>query len=266
MFFLYIVLAFICEYVDSSLGMGYGTMLTPLLLFSGLSPLQVVPVILFSEFITGVFGGMFHHKFGNATFNFRNDKEIVNNKYRFLKYLPLSQDAKVCYILLLLGSFGVIFSVLFSVNLPEEVVKLYIGLMVFLIGVYIVFKKKTSKFNWKRFIFIGVLSGFNKGISGGGYGPLVTGGQVITGRNAKNSIGSTSLAEGGICFIGFVLYLLLNNSIDWTLVAPLVIGGVISIPFSVWTVKKIKENRMKMIIGVVTMMLGLLQIIKWSVG
>lgn len=35
--------AFICEYVDSTLGMGYGTTLTPSLLLVGFSPMQIVP-------------------------------------------------------------------------------------------------------------------------------------------------------------------------------------------------------------------------------
>ncbi len=46
-----ILFAFICEYVDSSLGMGYGTTLTPLLLIMGYNPLQIVPAVLLSELI-----------------------------------------------------------------------------------------------------------------------------------------------------------------------------------------------------------------------
>ena len=41
-------LAFVCEFVDSTLGMGYGTSLTPILLLMGFEPLQVVPAVPFS--------------------------------------------------------------------------------------------------------------------------------------------------------------------------------------------------------------------------
>ena len=44
--------AFIAEYFDSSLGMGYGTTLTPVLLFMGYTPMQIVPAVLLSEMIT----------------------------------------------------------------------------------------------------------------------------------------------------------------------------------------------------------------------
>ena len=43
-----IMFAFICEYMDSTLGMGYGTTLTPILLMMGYNPLQIVPVVLIS--------------------------------------------------------------------------------------------------------------------------------------------------------------------------------------------------------------------------
>jgi len=262
-FYLYALFAFVCEYVDSSLGMGYGTTLTPLLLLLGFSPLQVVPAILFSEFVTGVLSAIFHHKLGNVSFDFSKDNKIVSSRLRFLGYLPRSEDAKVSYILVVLGIVGVVSAVFFSLSVPKIILKLYIGFMIFFIGVYILLKvNRPSRFNWKTFSFIAVLSGFNKGVSGGGYGPLVTGGQVVTGRGAKNSVGSTSLAEGIICLVGFILYLLLNGNIEWKLALPLVIGAVLSTPLSAITVKKIPEKKMKLIIGWFTIMLGSLTIIK----
>jgi uncharacterized protein len=263
MFFLYVLFAFICEFVDSSLGMGYGTTLTPLLLLIGFNPLQVVPAILFSEFVTGILAAIFHHKFGNASFDFGKDEKVTAGRLRFLGYLPRSEDAKVSYVLVVLGILGVVSAVVFSLNVPKMVLKLYIGLMIFFIGVYIIFKiNRPSKFNWRNFSIIAILSGFNKGASGGGYGPLVTGGQVVTGRGAKNAVGSTSLAEGIICLVGFLLYLLLKGNIEWTLALPLLIGAVLSTPLSALTVKKIQERKMKLTIGVVTVMLGILTIVK----
>ena len=263
MFILYALFAFICEYVDSSLGMGYGTTLTPLLLLIGFNPLQVVPAILFSEFVTGILAAVFHHKLGNASFDFGKDDKATISRLRFLGYLPRSEDAKVSYLLIVLGTLGVVSAVIFSLNVPKTILKLYIGLMIFFIGVYIIFKiNKPSTFNWKNFSIIAVLSGFNKGVSGGGYGPLVTGGQVVTGRGAKNAVGSTSLAEGIICFVGFALYLLLKGNIEWNLALPLLIGAVLSTPLSAITVKKIPERKMKLVIGVVTIILGVFTIFK----
>ena len=54
--------ALACEYMDSSLGMGYGTTLTPLLLLSGFEPLQIVPAVLISELMTGLTAGLLHQR------------------------------------------------------------------------------------------------------------------------------------------------------------------------------------------------------------
>ncbi|MBA3064617.1 sulfite exporter TauE/SafE family protein, partial [Candidatus Woesearchaeota archaeon] len=62
------IIAFFAEYIDSTLGMGYGTILTPLLLLFGFNPLQVVPAVLLSELITGLLAGFTHHKAGNVNF------------------------------------------------------------------------------------------------------------------------------------------------------------------------------------------------------
>jgi len=255
---IFVVLAFVCEYIDSSIGMGYGTTLTPLLLLMGFQPLQIVPAVLFSEFITGSLAGLFHHRLGNVSFDFRREKRIRERRLQALGYIPRSFDAKVTYLLIVLGVLGALGAVFFSVNVPKQVVTTYIGVMIFCIGLYIIINvRKNQVFRWRKFFFIAALSGFNKGVSGGGYGPLVTGGQVISGRDAKSSIGSTSLAEGLVCLAGFVTYLIMRKGIYWKLAFPLVIGAALSTPLAAITVKKMPERKLKMIIGVVTLFLGL---------
>lgn len=62
-----VIIAFFCEFIDSSLGMGYGTTLTPLLLLFGYEAIQIVPAVLLSEFITGKCSTGFHLLFRNMT-------------------------------------------------------------------------------------------------------------------------------------------------------------------------------------------------------
>lgn len=47
------IFALFCEYIDASIGMGYGTALTPQLLIIGLSPLEVVPAVLLGQLAVG---------------------------------------------------------------------------------------------------------------------------------------------------------------------------------------------------------------------
>jgi uncharacterized membrane protein YfcA len=70
-FILILLAAACCEFIDSGLGMGYGTTLTPILLLAGYEPLQVVPAILVSELFSGILAGLLHQKAGNL--NLFND-------------------------------------------------------------------------------------------------------------------------------------------------------------------------------------------------
>jgi uncharacterized membrane protein YfcA len=243
---LIIFLAFICEYIDSSLGMGYGTTLTPLLLIMGYHPFQIVPAVLLSELITGLSAGFMHHKAKN-----------VNLKVG-------TKDFKIAMAMAVCSIFGSIVAVFVALNVPTFYVKLYIGILVLSMGVIILATlNRTFKFSWKKITSIGLLAAFNKGISGGGYGPLVTGGQILSGVNSKNAIGITSLAEGLTCLVGVSTYLVFtNHTIEWNLAPSLVIGAVLSVPFAALTVKKFRAGRLTLIVGIATLILGLLTLVK----
>lgn len=262
-FLILIFLSFGFEFIDSVVGMGYGTSLTPILILMGFSPSKIVPCILFSEFISGILSAIFHHKFGNVNFDFRRDEKIVLKRLSGLGYVPKSFDAKVSYFLIIFGVIGTILSSSISVNIPQKIVKFYIAFMITFIGIYILMSlNKEIVFKWKTFLFIAFLSGFNKGISAGGYGPLVAGGQVISGRSAKSSIGTTSLAEGVICFFSILVYVFIGKGIDFKIAIPLLIGGVIAAPLSAIFVKKAPEKKLKSLIGIFVLILGILNILK----
>jgi uncharacterized membrane protein YfcA len=239
---LIIILAFVCEYVDSSLGMGYGTTLTPVLMIMGYHPLQIVPAILVSELFTGLTAGFLHHKAKN-----------VNLKFG-------SKDFKIAMVMAVCSIFGSVIAVFLAIKLPSLWIKLYIGILVFAMGVVIlVFAARTFRFSWKKITSLGLLAAFNKGISGGGYGPLVTGGQILSGVNSKNAIGITSLAEGLTCLVGVVTYLAFtNHTVEWNLAPSLVVGAMLSVPLAAFTVKKFNPRGLKIIVGVATVVLGLL--------
>lgn len=236
-----IILAFLFEYIDSSLGMGYGTILTPLLLIMGYNPLQIVPAILLSELISGLTAAFFHHKFKNVNFNFG------------------TADFKIASVMAGCSIFGTLVAVFVAMNLPAFYVKLYIGILVLGMGLLILMTlKRKFRFTWKKITSLGLLASFNKGISGGGYGPIVTSGQILAGVNSKNAIGITSLAEGLTCFVGVITYLIFtNHTIEWGLAPSLVLGAILSVPFAAYTVKRFKSAPFKLIVGIATLILGL---------
>jgi len=154
-------------------------------------------------------------------------------------------------------------AVLIALKLPVFYLKLYISLLVVAMGIIIVARHKTrNEFSWKKIMGLGVLASFNKGISGGGYGPLIVSGQILSGVETKNSIGITALAEGATCFIGVITYFIVGTNVDWLLAPYLVMGSMISVPLSVYTVKRIPVKQFTLIIGVATTLLGFFSLYK----
>ncbi|MGB2905963.1 MAG: sulfite exporter TauE/SafE family protein [Candidatus Aminicenantaceae bacterium] len=236
--------AFICEYIDSSLGMGYGTTLTPLLLIMGYRPLQIVPAVLLSELITGLTAAFLHHRLKNSNFKLK------------------SADTKIALIMASCSVVGTLAAVVIAVNLPALYVKLYISLLVLSMGVIILATlNRKFLFSWKKIVSLGLLASFNKGLSGGGYGPIVTGGQIISGVKLKSAIGITSLAEGLTCLVGVITYFLLtNHTIEWDLAPSLVLGAILSVPLAAYTVKKLDGKHLRIVVGWATLVLGLVSL------
>lgn len=239
LFPLVLVLSFGCELIDSSLGMGYGTTLTPILLLLGFSPTEIVPAVLFSEFVTGILAGFLHHEFGNVDFR------------------PKSRDFKVMAVMSLLSVVGVLIAVFVAVNVTTIVIKVYVGILVLVLGLVILGNRNREfRFSWTRVGGLGLVAAFNKGMSGGGYGPVVTGGQVLAGVDGRAAIGIASLAEGITSLVGVIAYLASGAPFPWLLAPSLLLGSVISTPVSAYVVSKFTPRRLVTVIGAVTTVLG----------
>jgi hypothetical protein len=265
-----IVLAFLCEYMDSTLGMGYGTTLTPIFMLLGFTPIQIVPVILLSELISGLLAGFFHHREGNVNLKpqsadiFKITKLLSPLGYIecFKKTVP--PHLKVALLLAACSIVGTIVAVLVALNIPKFWLNLYIGCLVLSMGVIIlVTLNKKFNFSWKKITLLGLVASFNKGMSGGGYGPVVTGGQILAGVDGRSAVGITSLAEGLTCAVGVLAYIFISKKpLDWALAPWVIIGAVLSVPLSAKSVKIMNEKKLKLAIALLTLTLGTVTIIK----
>ncbi|MEZ4387056.1 MAG: sulfite exporter TauE/SafE family protein [Candidatus Krumholzibacteriia bacterium] len=254
-------LAFIAEFIDSAMGMGYGTLLTPILIIMGFDPLVVVPAILLSQAFGGMAASVFHHQFHNVRFD------------------RSSPDFKAFLVIGGLGVVATIFAALLSLKLPPLVLKTYIGALVLVMGA-VILRNRTYTFTWKKLIGLGILSAFNKGLSGGGFGPVVTGGQVMSGMNPRNAVGVTTLAEAPICLAGFMTFivgrtvlehrggimqmpfaefageLFSSRMFQWELLLALLLGSLFVSPFGALTTRLVRTSVMRPALGVLITVMG----------
>ncbi len=234
------------EFIDSFLGGGYGTVLTPLFLLMGFALPEIVPMILFSEVLTGLIGGSFHHKFGNV-------------------------DKKAVFLVVPFAVLGTLFALFASIKASKFLINLYIGILVLILGILMLIRYWKNKNNQisqtiynKRLPFIGGLIGFNKALSGGGFGPILAGGLSWSGYDPKKSVGSTTLTEGLVCVIGFIGYYVINgiNSINWMLTIPLVLGAVLASYPAAYATHKIPKKLLGILVSITITILGIAVLIK----
>ncbi|MCE7742406.1 MAG: sulfite exporter TauE/SafE family protein [Candidatus Heimdallarchaeota archaeon] len=295
-YILFAFIALVCEYVDSALGGGYGTLLVPLLMIIFNVPKAlIVPAVLFTEFISGFSSAYLHHRMGNANFELKrknnkasvkkvaykfskpenSDNQIIktqrfqnNHSQKFKDFVHsfhLSEDFQISFILGFLGIVGGIVAAFVGINIPDTAVKTYIGVLVIVVGLIVLVRLKW-KFSWWKISAIGLVAAFNKGLSGGGYGPLVSSGQIIVDRDPRQAVASTSLSEAIVCVASLAIYLSVDNvaiSIGyWYLLIPLLIGSLLSVPFAVLTVKYLPIKKLQPAIGVITILLGIFMLLK----
>lgn len=260
-FFGVILMAAACEFVDSSVGMGYSTLLSPLLLGIGFDPVFFIPAVLLSQAAGGLTASIFHQTNRNVSFSRR------------------SKDSKVLLAIAIPGVVAVVFAALVALSIPRIVLSSIIGGLVIVLGV-ITFIRFRLHFTFKGMIGVGLTSAFVEGIAGCGFGPIVTSGQIFSGHNPKRAIGVTTLAEVPICIAGFIAYLVIKlakhdgvsllarpagqtlgiifsrSILHWDLVAALMIGVLVMAPFGPLLTKKIGKKKWHYVLGPVIMLLG----------
>ena len=256
--FLYIVLlAFLFESLDSIAGMGFGTALSPLLLLLGYTPLQIVPTILISEAITGLIDTLFDHEFQNVHYSFR----------------PLNDAAKIGLIMALFGCLAIFASIIlayFTIKFPDTIIKTYVAMLVFLMGISGIIrikigKKDKVKPHPKLLIGFSALAGFNKGIGGGGYGPVITMGQIFSGVYEKSATAIVSFAESIVSFVGILTFFLISFigvKVDLVLLPSLFTGGFFAALFSPYLVRVLPNKIWKYFIPSYAFGIGIFLLLK----
>ncbi|MGD9497163.1 MAG: sulfite exporter TauE/SafE family protein [Armatimonadota bacterium] len=240
-----VLISFACEYVDSSIGMGYGTTLTPMLLLLGFAPAVVVPAVLMQELVSGSVNAFSHHRLGNADLRLRG---------------------RALRMALLLGGCGLIGGAVaarVAVALPADWVKLVAGIIVAAMGLVVAAGGRFRlRFSWARAGVLGLVAAINKGFMGGGYGPIVSSGQIVTGIRAREAVAITSLSECITCVGALTGYMTGGTALPWGMAAGLIAGGALASVLGAATVRVIGEERLRWAVAAGCLLLGGLTLVK----
>ena len=238
-------LSFVAQTLNASLGMGYGTIAVPVFILLGFEPLDVLPSMLSVQVLSGITTAIFHYRHGNIDFS-------KNSRARKL--------AVVLTIFSIIGGGSAAFM---AVNIPQIFIKIYIGVIAISMGLLVyIFRNKRIQFSWPRINFLGFIASFNKGMSGAGYGPIITSGQILSGMDTKSSVSISSFTEAIACLVAILVYILKLEALHLILILPLLGGSLASIPFAVRIVKRSEDRNLIVAIGFTAIVLGVTTLIK----
>jgi uncharacterized membrane protein YfcA len=238
------LVSFAAGLVDICLGMGYGFTVTPVLLLMRFTPLEAVPAVLFSSFVSAIVSSFFHERFGNVDF------DVKGEAFRIAATIGV------------LGIAGGLIGARVALGISEFVLSLYIGLLVTASGVFVLASRSLDLgFSWNKIMAISLLGAFNKGLSGSGFGPIITTGGLLSGLDEKATVSIQALSEFPVSLAAFLTFLYSGVSIDWGLPLALTAGVVCAAPLAALVVQRVNPERLRIMIGVAAIGVGLTTLI-----
>ena len=240
------LLAFALSYISSIVGMGYGTVIVPILLLLGLSPREAVAGVLLSQLVGNTVAGITHHRLGTIAFH------------------EGSSDRKHLFTLILSAVIAVVFAVLLGVKMSEAYMKMYIGLIIVLSGIIVStisgsHYSGTINGDGRLLLKLSILSfiaSFNKALTGAGYGPILVPGQILLKIDARKAIALSLVSEVVVNSIA-VLFYFMTGGIDPLIALTLTAGTVLAAPLASITVRRLDIILLTRIVGIATAAMGI---------
>lgn len=245
-FYWMLSVGFCAEIVAGSMGMGYGVICTTVLLMLNVPPPAISASIHTAETFTSAAGSLSHFKLKNV------NKKLVQK---------LAIPAVV----------GAIIGAIALTYLGEryaKAVKPFIAAYTIYLGIQILKNglKKSQKTDTKHqktnINLLGFSGGFIDSFAGGGWGPLVTGTLIKSGRIPRYVIGSSTVAKFILTITSAITFVITIGIKHWDIVLGLLIGGIITAPFSAMLTSKLPTKKIFFIVGCLVVFLGCVTIYK----
>ncbi|MBN2125179.1 MAG: sulfite exporter TauE/SafE family protein [Deltaproteobacteria bacterium] len=236
-----VALAMFFEFMDASAGMGFGTAITPLLLVIGFDPKQIVPAVMIQQGVAGLVGAFLHREFENVEWRLK----------------PMSETIKLWLIIAVVGCAAVAFSITAVYawfKVAKVWIKLYVACLLLMMGVISLYQaRKDRPYRPGKMFGFAALAGFNKGIGGGGYGPVVTIGGLIAGVPVKSMLAVTAISEGTVSTFAILVWLALLSSgvtIDYILLPSMMLATMFSAVAAPYATRVFPEKMWKIVVPV----------------
>ncbi len=243
LFYWMLLVGFAAEVVAGSMGMGYGVICTTILLILNVSPPVISASIHSAESFTSAAGSISHWQLGN-----------INKKLARALAIPAIIGAVIGA--LLLSYVGERYA---------KITKPFIAVYTMYLGIRILqnaFKKQeiNQKKKATKITVLALIGGFIDSFGGGGWGPLVTGTFIKNGHTPRYVIGSSTFAKCILTVASAITFIFTIGIQHWNIVAGLLIGGIVTAPFSAMLTARLPAKKMFTAVGIVVICSSLITI------
>ena len=243
LFYWMLLVGFFAEIVAGSMGMGYGVICTTILLILNVPPPVISASIHSAESFTSAAGSISHWQLGN-----------INKKL-----------AKALAIPAIIGAIAGALLLSYVGERYAKMTKPFIAFYTMYLGIRILqnaFTKRDSNSKKKNvnITALGLIGGFIDSVGGGGWGPLVTGTFIKNGHTPRYVIGSSTFAKCILTVASAITFIFTIGIHHWNIVAGLLIGGIVTAPFSAMLTSKLPTKKMFIAVGIVVIFCSLITI------
>jgi uncharacterized membrane protein YfcA len=240
---IYIILGFLAELIDGTMGMAYGVSSNTFLRGVGVPSAVSSACVHISEIFTTLVSGISHLKLKNV------DRGL------FLKLLVPGCAG---------GALGAYLLVSFSSAAVDIIIDLYLIVM----GAVIfskIFRKPRAPREYGNYAYgLGFAGGFTDAMGGGGWGPVVTSTLLASGHDARRTIGTVNTAEFFVTVAETTTFAaMIGDFRAYTaVILGLIIGGVIAAPIGAKLCTRIPARHMLGIVGALVVFLNICKLLQ----
>ena len=241
----FVLVGFVAQMVDGTLGMAYGVISTTLLTSLGVPQKFASAAVHASEVVTTGISGISHWRLGNVNFDLA--KRLI---------IP--------------GCVGGIIGAYLLTSLDGDVIKPFIAIYLAIMGLVIIFRafRSLAPREVRSWLMPLALSGgFLDAIGGGGWGPIVTSTLVARGNAPRFTVGSVNMTEFFVTLSQSITFVIALGSSELLKYGPvilgLLIGGAVAAPLAAFTAKKLPYRPFMLMVGVLIVVLNVWTLIRY---
>ena len=236
----YVVVGFVAQMIDGTLGMAYGVSASSLLLSRGLSPAIVSATVHAAEVFTTGLSAASHHYFGNV-------------------------DRRLFWRLVIPGVIGAVLGAYVLSQIPGDQFKPVVAVYLLGMGVFIivrVFRAVPPRSVTTHLAPLGFFGAFIDAVGGGGWGPVVASTLMARGNHARLTVGSVNAAEFFVTLAASITFIITLGISHWPVIAGLAIGGGLAAPIAAYACKRIPLRPFMFLVGLLVIGLSLRTLIR----